>query len=141
MPRARRGRFGDTPNGQGFHHPPELELRALLRTSRCESNHQTDSNINKEELTPFLPLDALFILAAAQSANEGAECAGEDYREREVEDASRVLEAKRQDAASTGSAASVEGSAAAEGANPPSEPDGDDQRAENVGHAVEHSHS
>jgi len=29
------------------------------------------------------PLDVLFILAAAQNANEGADCAGEDYRERD----------------------------------------------------------
>ena len=30
-----------------------------------------------------MPLDALFVLTAALSANEGAECAGEDYRERD----------------------------------------------------------
>jgi hypothetical protein len=42
------------------------------------------------------PLDQLFILAAAQNANEGADCAGEDYRERSVE----------------GRGSSVEGSAA-----------------------------
>ena len=30
------------------------------------------------------PLDQLFVLAAASSANEGAECTGEDYREREA---------------------------------------------------------
>ena len=32
-----------------------------------------------------MPLDQLFILAAAMSANDGADCAGEDYRERSVE--------------------------------------------------------
>ena len=34
------------------------------------------------ETTLDIPMDQLFILAAAQSANEGADCAGEDYRER-----------------------------------------------------------
>jgi hypothetical protein len=35
------------------------------------------------------PLDQLFILAAALSANEGADCAGEDYRERVSSDSVR----------------------------------------------------
>ncbi|TSA32141.1 MAG: hypothetical protein D4R65_10100 [Verrucomicrobiaceae bacterium] len=34
------------------------------------------------DTTLDMPMDQLFILAAAQSANEGADCAGEDYRER-----------------------------------------------------------
>ncbi|MEI6491593.1 MAG: hypothetical protein WCO94_03510 [Verrucomicrobiota bacterium] len=32
-----------------------------------------------------MPMDQIFILAAAMTANEGAECAGEDYRERKLE--------------------------------------------------------
>ncbi len=31
-----------------------------------------------------MPMDQLFILVAAMAANEGAECAGEDYRDREA---------------------------------------------------------
>jgi hypothetical protein len=37
-----------------------------------------------------MPLDALFVLTAALSANEGAECAGEDYRERDSAAAERT---------------------------------------------------
>ncbi|MFZ4774635.1 MAG: hypothetical protein ACOYM3_04685 [Terrimicrobiaceae bacterium] len=32
-----------------------------------------------------MPLDQLFIIVAAMSANEGAECTGEEYRDREIE--------------------------------------------------------
>lgn len=39
------------------------------------------------DTTLDMPMDQLFILAAAQSANEGADCAGEDYRERGVRSA------------------------------------------------------
>ena len=61
-----------------------------------------------------MPLDALFVLTAALSANEGAECAGEDYRERD--------------------------SAAAQGINPPSEPEARDGGAEENSQANEQSH-
>ena len=37
------------------------------------------------ETTLDIPMDQLFILAASMSANDGADCAGEDYRERSVE--------------------------------------------------------
>lgn len=65
------------------------------------------------DLTLDMPLDQLFILAAAQSANEGAECVGEDYRERKAETGER------------------KGSAAADWAEIPRDSEPEKGRAEN----------
>jgi hypothetical protein len=61
------------------------------------------------------PLDQLFILAAALSANEGAECAGEDYRERNAESGDRkgAETGARAEASETGRRGDAEREAAA----------------------------
>jgi hypothetical protein len=94
-------RFPRTPGARPVHEPHDgLGWVARIVGRFVGMGWQTDDVLD-------LPMDQMFIFSAALQGNEGAECAGSDYREREV--AGRKAEtADRNGLAAGGEAAAVD---------------------------------